>query len=55
MGWCRKCGSTDVLLTIGSPVRTLCRACDDARIRQYAMKWELALSQEHARAGTPPA
>jgi hypothetical protein len=52
MGWCRKCGSTDVLLTIGSPVRTLCRACDDAKIRQYAMKWELALSQEHARAGT---
>jgi hypothetical protein len=52
MGWCRKCGSTDVLLTIGSPVRTLCRACDDSKIRQYAMKWELALSQEHARAGT---
>lgn len=54
-GWCRKCGATDVLLTIGSPVRTLCRACDDGKIRQYAMKWELALSQEHARAGTPPA
>lgn len=54
MGWCRTCGSTDVLLTVGSPVRTLCRACDDGRIRQYAMKWELALSQEHARAGTPP-
>ena len=54
-GWCRTCGSTDVLLTIGTPVRTLCRACDDVRIRQYAMKWELALSQEHARAGTPAA
>lgn len=55
MAWCRACGSTDVLLTVGAPVRTLCRACDDARIRKYAMKWELALSQEHARAGTPPA
>ncbi|HEX6368661.1 MAG TPA: hypothetical protein VF006_07010 [Longimicrobium sp.] len=54
-GWCRKCGATDVLFTVGSPVRTLCRACDDGKIRQYAMKWELALSQEHARAGTPPA
>lgn len=53
-GWCRKCGATDVLFTVGSPVRTLCRACDDAKIRQYAMKWELALSREHARAGTPP-
>ena len=54
-GWCRRCGATDVLLTVGSPVRTFCRACDDGKIRQYAMKWELALSQEHARAGTPPA
>lgn len=52
-GWCRKCGATDVLFTVGSPVRALCRACDDAKIRQYAMKWELALSREHARAGTP--
>lgn len=51
MGWCRKCGSTDVLLTIGSPVRTFCRACDDGKIRQYALKWEMTLSQEHARAG----
>ncbi|WP_420126372.1 hypothetical protein [Longimicrobium sp.] len=55
MGWCGTCGSTDVLLTVGSPQRTLCRACDDGKIRQHAMKWELALSREHARAGTPPA
>lgn len=54
-GWCRACGATDVLLTVGAPVRTLCRACDDARIRQYALRWELALSREHARAGAPPA
>jgi hypothetical protein len=50
IGWCRACRSRDVVLTIGAPVRTLCRACDDAKIRRYALRWELALSQEHARA-----
>lgn len=50
LGWCRACKSRDVVLTAGAPVRTLCRACDDAKIRKYALEWELALSQEHARA-----
>lgn len=50
LGWCRACRSRDVVLTVGAPVRTLCRACDDARIRKYALQWELALSQEQARA-----
>lgn len=48
--WCNVCGSTDVLQTIGMPVRVLCRACDDAKIRKYALKWEMVLSQEQARA-----
>lgn len=46
---CRKCGGRDVVLTTGSPVRELCRACDDAAIRKHALRWEMALAAAGAR------
>ena len=41
---CPRCRGHEVVETVGKPVRLLCRACDDAKLRKHALRWEMALA-----------